>query len=269
VKAVYPAAGKERLLFCAIFITQMSLIKNEFAPITFRFGFVEASFLSLCVAFEQWHRDIDAKFAVKTEFSNIVAPLETALLSLQPLTTPLDRYLLVETKSNWTAIFANGLRVNDVFSPVSHLPLRLNCRGLEVGYAPDRSKSDRKDLIRVWGHALFALYGPSNTDWLNRIRYLSVSNDVRGWSFSESGDVQQYEELDAYKKRLIQERLTFEMLERYCRALGIDVNQLDFYGPRSCAVKTTGQKHRGDLSMSIAEAKSHLDLQFGSSPGSF
>jgi len=247
----------------------MSLIKNEFAPITFRFGFVEASFLSLCVAFEQWHRDIDAKFAVKTEFSNIVAPLETALLSLQPLTTPLDRYLLVETKSNWTAIFANGLRVNDVFSPVSHLPLRLNCRGLEVGYAPDRSKSDRKDLIRMWGHALFALYGPSNTDWLNRIRYLSVSNDVRGWSFSESGDVQQYEELDAYKKRLIQERLTFEMLERYCRALGIEVNQLDFYGPRSCAVKTTGQKHRGDLSMSIAEAKSHLDLQFGSSPGSF
>jgi len=181
----------------------------------------------------------------------------------------LDRYLLVETKSNWTAIFANGLRVNDVFSPVSHLPLRLNCRGLEVGYAPDRSKSDRKDLIRMWGHALFALYGPSNTDWLNRIRYLSVSNDVRGWSFSESGDVQQYEELDAYKKRQIQERLTFEILERYCRALGIEVNQLDFYGPRSCAVKTTGQKHRGDLSMSIAEAKSHLDLQFGSSPGSF
>jgi hypothetical protein len=238
----------------------MSLIKNEFAPVTFRFGFVEASFPSLCDAFEQWHRDIDAKFAVKTEFSNIVAPLEIALLSLQPLTTPLDRYLLVETKSNWTAIFANGLRVNDVFSPVSHLALRLNCRGLEVGYAPDRSKSDRKDLIHVWGHALFALYGPGNTDWLNRIRHLSVSNDVRGWSFSESGDVQQYEELDAYKKRQIQERLTFEMLERYCRALGIEVNQLDFYGPRSCAVKTTGQKHRGDLSMSIAEAKSHFDF---------
>jgi hypothetical protein len=60
------------------------------------FGFVEASFPSLCNAFKQWHRDIDAKFAVKTKFSNIVAHLETALPSLQPLTTPLDRYLLVE-----------------------------------------------------------------------------------------------------------------------------------------------------------------------------
>jgi hypothetical protein len=113
------------------------------------------------------------------------------------LTTPLDRYLLAETKSNWTAIFANGLRVNDVFSAVSYLPLRLNCRGLEIGCAPDRSNSCRKDSIRVWGHSLFALYGPSNTDWLNRIRYLSTSNDVDGWSFSESGDVQPYEELEA------------------------------------------------------------------------
>ena len=69
--AVYQPLEKARLILCAIFITQMSLIKNEFAPVTFRFGFVEASFPSLCDAFEQWHRDIDAKFAVKTEFSNI------------------------------------------------------------------------------------------------------------------------------------------------------------------------------------------------------
>jgi hypothetical protein len=245
---------------CVIFMAQMSLIKNEFAPITFRFGFVEASFASLCDAFEQWRKEIDAKFAGETEFRSIVAPLGTALLSLQPLTSPLDSYLLVETKSIWTAIFANGLRSNDVFSPVSYLPLRLNCRGLEVGYAPDRSKSHRKDLIRVWGHALFALYGPRATDWLNRIRYLSVSNDVTGWSFSESGNVQPFEEVQAYEKRRIQERLTFEMLERYCRALGVEVNKLDFYGPQSCSVKIAGKKDRGDISMSIAEANSHLDL---------
>ncbi len=106
----------------------MSPIKNEFAPVTFRFGFVESSFASLCEAFQEWFRTIDAKDGLKTEFRAIVAPLGTALLSLEPLTTPSDRYLLIETKSHWTAIFANGLRVNDVFSPVSYLPLRLNCR---------------------------------------------------------------------------------------------------------------------------------------------
>lgn len=110
------------------------------------------------------------------------------------------------------------------------------------------------------GHALFALYGPNDTDSLNRIRYLSISNDADDWSFSESGNVQPYEELEAYKKGRIQERLTLEMLGRYCRALAIDVDQLDFYGPRGCVVRITGQKHRGTLSMSIAEANSRLNL---------
>jgi hypothetical protein len=54
----------------------MFLIENEFALVPFRFGFVEASFASLGDAFEQWLKEIDAKFAVKTEFRNIVAPLE-------------------------------------------------------------------------------------------------------------------------------------------------------------------------------------------------
>jgi hypothetical protein len=238
----------------------MCLIENKFAPVTFRFGFIESSFPSLCEAFQEWFRTIDAKHGLKSEFRTFAAPLEAALLSLEPLTTPADRYLLVETKSNWTVIFANGLRVNDVFSPVSYLPVRLNCRGLEVGYAPDRSKSNRKDLIRKWGQTLFALYGARDTDWLNRIRSLAVAHDVDGWSFSESGDIQPFEETDAYKKTRIQERFTREMQERYCKALGVELNRLEFYGPRSFAVRTTGQKHRGDQSMSIAAANSRLEL---------
>jgi len=83
---------------------------------------------------------------------------------------------------------------------------------------------------------------------------------VDGWSFSESGEVQPFEEVDQYKKRMIQERFTVDMLERYCKALGIELNRADFYGPHGCVARTTGQKQRGDLSMSIAEANSHLDL---------
>ena len=99
---------------------------------------------------------------------------------MEPLTNPSDRYLLVETESNWTAVFANGLRVNDVATPTGYLPTVLNCRGLEVGYTPDLSKSKRRDSIRMWGSTLFTLYGPAQTDWLNRIRHLHVSNDVGG-----------------------------------------------------------------------------------------
>lgn len=240
----------------------MVLIAKEFAPVTYRFGFIEAPFLSVCEAWGNWSRSLDAKFALSTEFRMIRAPLSTALHALEPLTTPLNRYLIVETGSQWTAVFANGLRGNDVTSPVSYLPRVLNCRGLEVGAAPDRSKSKRKDLIRLWGHVLFDMYGPEQTDWLNRIRAVQVWNDVGGWNFSQSGAVQQFEEPDAYKKRKIQDRFTVEMLERYCRALGIELNQERFYRPTSCAVNTTGQKFRGEVSMSIAEANAHLNLSF-------
>jgi hypothetical protein len=236
-------------------------LNNECAPVTFRFGFIETSFSSLCGAFEEWFKTVDAKFPnLRTEFTRITAPLITALLSMEPLTNPSDRYLLVETESNWTAVFANGLRVNDVATPTGYLPTVLNCRGLEVGYTPDLSKSKRRDSIRMWGSTLFTLYGPAQTDWLNRIRHLHVSNDVGGWTFDEGGQLQPFEEAETYKKRRIQDRFTFEMLERYCKALGIELNQDDFYGSKSCSVRTTGQKQRGDLAMSIAEARSHLDL---------
>jgi hypothetical protein len=121
-------------------------------------------------------------------------------LSLEPLTNPSDRYLVVETRSNWTAIFANGLRVNDVYSSVSYLPRVLKSRGLHVGYAPDLSRIDRKDAIRKWGHTLFTLYGPADTNWENRIRNLSLWNDVGGWSFSESGEVQPFEGRDVQEE---------------------------------------------------------------------
>ena len=163
----------------------MSLFQNRSAPVTFRFGFVEAPFSVLCDALQNWFQTIDTKHAVRTAFHAMTAQLEEAVLSLEPLTTPPDRYLLVETTSNWTAIFANGLRGNDVASAVGYLP-------------------------RI----------------LNRIR----------------------------------DRFTPEMLERYCRALGIELSNANFYGLRSCAVRTTGQKQRGDLSMSISEANADLDL---------
>ena len=237
------------------------LLNNDFAPVTFRFGLIETSFSSLCDAFEEWSKTIDAKYPnLRTEFTRITAPLITALLSLEPLTNPSDRYMLVETKSNWTAVFANGLRVNDVATPTGYLPTVWNCLGLEVGYTPDLSKSTRKDSIRMWGSTLFTLYGPTKTDWLNRIRHLHVSNDVDGWTFDQGGEVQPFEEAEAYTKRRIQDRLTFEMLERYCKALGIELNQDDFYGSKRCSVRTTGQKQRGDMARSIAEARSHLDL---------
>src|SRR5580704_14734247 len=134
-----------------------ALLDNEFAPVTFTIGFVEAPFVEFSEAFSKWQMEIDEKFGTETEISRFRSPLPEAFSKLDPLTTPADRDLLVETRSGWTAIFSNGLRVNDVHSPVAYLPTVLKCRGLEVSCVPDRSKMHAKDGLQIYGAVTFAL----------------------------------------------------------------------------------------------------------------
>lgn len=238
-----------------------ALLKNRFAPVTFTWGFVESSFAQFSEAFIRWQDQLDAKFGTRTERENFRATLSESLFTLEPLTTPLDRYLLIETRSGWSAIFSNGLRVNDVHSLVAHLPTVLGCRGLEIACVPDRSDCADKDGLQIWGAVTFALYGSNNTDWLNRIRSIRVANDVTGWEFVAQGEVQPYEQIESYLQRKIVDRFTPEMLESYCAALGIDLFNPDFYGEQCLLAHTTKRAGAQGSQMSIAEARSHVHIQ--------
>jgi hypothetical protein len=186
------------------------------------------------------------------------------LLALDPLTTPLDRYLLTETRSGWTAIFANGLCTNDVYSPVSYLPTVLGCRGLEVACVPDRSNRAGRDEVQIYGAVEFALYGPDETDWLNTIRSISVTNDVTGWEFTAQGEVQPYEQPENYRKWRVVDRFTPEMLESYCSALGVELFNPDFYGGQCLMEHTTSRAASAQRPiMSITEARSRLSIPRG------
>jgi hypothetical protein len=236
-----------------------AVLDNAYAPITFSYGFVQSPFAQISDAFIAWRKEIDAKFGTQTEVCRFGAPLPKALLSLEPLTTPLDRYLLIETRSAWTAVFSNGLRANDVHSPVSYLSTVLNSQGLEVACVPDRSDRNAKDGLRIYGAIAFTLYGFEKTDRLNRIRHVAVTNDVGGWEFAADGEVQPYEQTENYQKRNVVDRFNVEMLESYCAALGIELFDSDFYGGQ-CLVSHIKRAAAPGPSMSISEARSHLYL---------
>jgi hypothetical protein len=243
------------------FIQMRALLDNQFAPITFTFGFIESPFDRLSEAFAAWQSRLDTEYNTRTEVTRFVAPFPQALQRLEPLTTPLDRYLLVETRSAWVAIFSNGLRVNDVSSPVGYLPTLLDCRGLQVSCVPDRSSVAGKDGLRIYGNVSFTLYGPEKTDFINRIRHVSVMNDVSGWEFAAGGQVQPYEQVENYERRKVVERFTPEMLESYCNAIGIELFDSSFYGGSSLlSQKNIKRPALRGLAMSIDEARSHLYL---------
>jgi hypothetical protein len=239
-----------------------ALLSNRFAPITFTWGFVESPFAQFSEAFIQWQDRLDSKFGTRTERKSFGGPLAESLLALELLTTPLDRYLLTETRSGWSSIFANGLRTNDVHSPVSYLPTVLGCRGLEVACVPDRSDCVGRGGLQIYGAVKFALYGPNKTDWLNRVRSISVTNDASGWKFAAQGEVQPYEQLENYGRRKVVDRFTPEMLESYCAAIGIELFNPDFYGER-CLLQHTKRatSEQEARVMSIAEARSHAHIQ--------
>ncbi len=237
-----------------------ALLDNAYAPVTFRYGFIQSPCAQVLDAFVSWQKQIFSKSAeARIEFTPFNAPLAAALMRLEPLVTPQDRDLLVETRSAWTAIFSNGLRVNDVTSSVSYLPTVLKCRGLEVVCVPDRSDKNSKHGLQVYGAVAFTLYGPEKIDWVNRIRHVAVTKDVGGWEFVADGEVQPYEKTENYQKRKVVERFTPEMLESYCAALGIRVFDADFYGG-ACLVSHIKRTTQSGLTMSISEARSHLSI---------
>jgi len=53
-----------------------------------------------------------------------------------------------------------------------------------------------------------------------------------GRAFDSDGPVLPFEQVERYREKRIRDRFTPEMLEAYARALGIDLFNAKFYGPR-------------------------------------
>jgi hypothetical protein len=88
------------------------------------------------------------------------------------------------------------------------------------------------------GSVQFEMLGPFKNDFLNYIRTVHASFDGSRWVFDAVGTPQDFEELDAYKAPRVRDRFTSEMLERYCKALGVDVFNPQAYGPRAVLARS-------------------------------
>jgi hypothetical protein len=149
-----------------------ALLDNRFAPVTFRWGFIESPLAEVSLAFIRWQGELKAKFGTRTEHQSFRSPLSRSL---------------------------------------------------------------------------------------NRIRSVTLTNDVGGWEFTAEGEVQPYELTENYGNRKITDRFTPKMLESYCAALGIELFNPDFYGEQSLLVHIKRESARGPA-MSIAEARSHVHI---------
>jgi hypothetical protein len=247
-------------------IHSRTLLGQSFVPLTYQVGFFEASFERMLKVFLEWQSELGAELGRQPQHELLIGSLSDALQHLQPLTTPPNKALLIETHSRWTAFFDNGLRMSDPESPVGHLCTIVPCKGVVAHCAPDRSKTKDPDALRIYGIVSFRMFATRLTGWLNQERAVVAMNDGGSWLFSVDGTEQPFEESKKYKARHIADRFTDEMLERYCAAVGIRLFDDAFYGRKAAIIDTIQELAPGSPVMSLEEARKHtveITNQFG------
>jgi hypothetical protein len=213
--------------------SRTGLLEDRYLPLTSTVGFVEAPLDDFAEGLTAWRRSHEGGGSVAA--TPATADLEQLLGCLEPLVQgPYDKELLVETDSAWTARFDNCANGGDPFGPVSYLAKELKTRGLLATSAPQIGAGR---TVGMWGAVQFHLFGPIPNPILNYVRTIDAVNDGGRWTWDLGGEAQPFEQPDHYLARRVRDRFTPEMLDSYCRALGIRLFDPAFYGPRAWLIK--------------------------------
>jgi len=235
-----------------------TLLDERYAPITSAMGFIEAPLDRVWRALAGWRRQL----RIDTETEELDEPFPQALRRLEPLTTHAHpRELVIETSPSWTLYVSNSLRGTDP-APVAVLAEFLACRSVYVVTTPHTADAPGVREGR-FGGLQFRLFGPRPNPILNHVRSIDLIYDGDRWVFDIAGEPQPFEHPDRYKARRLRDRFTSEMLEEYCRALGIEVFDPSFYGSRAVLVRTAVDLPPAALSLSLEEAQAWLEITPG------
>lgn len=209
------------------------LFDNKLAPVTSEIGFLEVDHAAAVAAFVSWQKPIQENRGVVLCERLVEGSLNQVLKTLNPLTSvERRRFLFVPTFSTrWVAYFDNGHRGTDATSVISFLAKRIGCMGIRVVAIPDQKEVSASGASGQHGATIMEVYGQDDTDFLNYIRSVSVTNDGKKWCFSQAGVPFHFENLSNYKNREVKERFTGELLESYLNDFGISPFNEDFYMP--------------------------------------
>lgn len=195
------------------------LLDGRLAPTTSVIGFVEAPLASCVDAVAEYvatHLDIGAG---EVSRHRVPGNLEDALQTLRPLHEGAggDRYLLVPTRSEWTAIFDNAADGGDPRPLTGMLPDRLGCRTASMYAVPGRGST-----LRIAGLTLAA---PGRAGMLDAVRVLVLDRRIGSPQVQVHGDPLPGEPADPAD-------LDLQSLDRVLRGLGIHALDSRFYLPQ-------------------------------------
>jgi hypothetical protein len=196
------------------------LLHNRFAPITSHIGFAQAPIDDVVgMRAELLAKNYDT---VTTEaFSGT---LDEAILALQPLDYGGARDLSIALPNGWVAHLDSNVQGSDATGFAGHANRVLRCASAYV-----KAVTNTHRPVGVVGFGCYSKPAPGAPRGAARL--LQVTQEGR-WKWDESGSPLAFETPAIYGARRIRDRLTVELVESYCRALGIDpFNELAYSGP--------------------------------------
>jgi hypothetical protein len=235
---------------------------EDYLPTTAEIGFLEAELEAVRCELVDWHRSIAKQHGYEVISRDVQGALPDLLQALLPLTSLVAcRWLLVPTRSRWTAYFDNGWGGTDAFGPMSYLAKRMGVRGVRAVVDPPEQEG-RLRRTRGHGALMVEVYGAAQTDWLNVERSVSLMREDRGgpWLFEQTGTPLPAEDPAAYSAGKIADALSIETVARLLASLDIDALNQDFYAPdrRAELVERKGNLPPDVAEYSFAEAQTDL-----------
>ena len=144
--------------------------------------------------------------------------------------TPDSRIVLAPTRGEWSALINNDRIGNVPFSELLIIPERLKCRSAAFVIGDlERCREEKRPCAAMFHHC-------DGTQGQPMQRSIGLVCDGEGWEYHETGQPLPFEEPLARERRPKAERLTPEMLVRYARALGIELDTGDSFYDLSQAI---------------------------------
>jgi hypothetical protein len=131
---------------------------------------------------------------------------------------------------------------------------------LRVVCSPNTKTKHTERCHGNYGALSFELIAAEPQGFLNYERTVYLMNDGGRWEFRAYGKVQPFEQTAQYDAKRLVDRFNSEMLEEYCRALGIDLFSESFYGPHGFLLVTDEPQPPGAKPKTLAEVQAKLDL---------
>lgn len=206
---------------------------RRYAPVTTHMAFVEmpaAEFAeALFVRAEEITKMWGLPWQVKRQY--LQEDLGKKLNALLPLSSVRSTKDLVSaTRSNWSAYIPNGYLGGDVHSTPSYLAGKLKIRTLTVILVEDLPGEQPGSVQFVLCDGRRATEKETRHGIMYECPTRSVlAHKESRWEFSEYGEPLPFEEVNQYRAKKIKDRLTFEMVERYCGHLGVELFDPDYY----------------------------------------